>query len=54
MCHNYGERTVGQQDAVCQAVLCSIVQKSHTVPTVNQLTETVPDKGTVYQYVLLG
>jgi hypothetical protein len=54
MRHNYGEKRCGQQYAVCQALLCSTVQKPHTVPTVNQLTETVPHKGTEYQYFLLG
>jgi hypothetical protein len=54
MCHNYGERRVGQQDAVCKAPLCSTVQKPHTVPTENQLTEPVPHKGTVYHHFHLG
>jgi len=54
MCHNYGERRVGQQDTVGQALLCSIVQKPHTLSTINQLTERVSHKGTVYQYFLLG
>ena len=54
MWHNYGERRVGLQDAVGQALLCSTVQKPHTVPTVNQLPEPVPHKGTVSQHFLLG